>query len=186
MAPIVLSALVDADLRLRPPIEADVATITAICQDPDIARFTRIPHPYTEADAHTFVELARDGLATGGGVPLVAVDDDDRVLGAVGLDIDGRDLTADLGYWVGPDARRRGVATRGGRLLSRFAFEGLGLAYLSLQAAAHNGPSNAVARALGFTFEGTARGAMLDGLTGDADAPRADANRYGLRPDELI
>jgi RimJ/RimL family protein N-acetyltransferase len=181
-----LPDLVDGDLRLRPPRLDDVPVIARSCRDPDIERFTRVPSPYTEDDARHFVALSAAALADGTGAHLLATDTrDDRVLGAIGLSVDARDWSGELGYWVVPDARRRHVATRGGRLLLRFAFEVLELGYVMLWAAAVNAGSNGVARALGFTHEGHSRQAMLDGPTGDRSAPRGDANLWGLRPGEL-
>jgi RimJ/RimL family protein N-acetyltransferase len=181
-----LPDLVDGDLRLRPPRLDDVPTVTRICRDPAIERFTRVPSPYTEDDARRFVTLAQAALADGSGAHLLAVDvDGDRVLGAIGLSVDARDWSGELGYWVAPEARRRRVATRGGRLLLRYGFDVLELGYVLLWAAAANAGSNGVARALGFTHEGSCRQAMLDGPTGDRTAPRGDANLWGLRPGEL-
>jgi RimJ/RimL family protein N-acetyltransferase len=183
---LVLPDLADAEIRLRPPRLDDVAVITRICRDPDIERFTRVPSPYTEDDARRFVGLAHDALADGSGAHLLAVDrHDERILGAVGLSVDTRDWSGELGYWVAPDARRRQVATRASRLLLRWGFDALQLGYVMLWAAASNAGSNGVARALGFTHEGTSRRAMLDGPTGDRNAPRGDANLWGIRPGEL-
>ncbi|GGI03815.1 GNAT family N-acetyltransferase [Egicoccus halophilus] len=175
-------------LRLRPPREDDVPAIVACCQDPDIQRFTRVPSPYTTTDGQRWVTFCRDGLVRGTGAHLLAVDadDDTRVLGAIGLDVDRVDDSGEAGYWIAPDARRQGVASNGCRLLIRFGFEELGLAYIGLHAAATNPGSNAVARALGFTHEGTLRSAMRDGPSGDRSAPRCDANVWGLRPGELL
>jgi RimJ/RimL family protein N-acetyltransferase len=181
-----LPEFVDDELRLRPPRLDDVLDITRICRDPDIERFTRVPSPYTEANARHFVELAGTALADGSGAHLLAVErGDDRILGAVGLSIDVRDWSGELGYWVAPEARGRHVATRASRLLLRFGFDELALGYVMLWAAAANAGSNGVARALGFTHEGTSRQAMLDGPTGERSAPRGDANLWGLRPGEL-
>lgn len=185
MPPITLPPLADGDLRLRPPADADVPAITAACQDPDIQRFTRVPSPYTADDARAFVRFCAGGLANGTGVHLLAVDaGDDRLLGAVGLGIDHTDFSGELGYWVAPTERRRGVAVRGGRLLLYVAFGPLELAYVGLHAAATNAASNGLARRLGFTHEGTLRSAMLDGPSGDRSAPRCDANVWGLLPHE--
>jgi RimJ/RimL family protein N-acetyltransferase len=181
-----LPDLIDGDLLLRAPRLDDVPTITRLCRDPDIERFTRVPSPYTEDDARRFVELSHAALADGTGAHLLAVDrHDDAVLGAIGLSVDARDWSGELGYWVAPEARRRRVATRGGRLLLRYGFDALELGYVMLWAAAANAGSNGVARALGFTHEGSCRQAMLDGPTGDRTAPRGDANLWGLRPGEL-
>jgi RimJ/RimL family protein N-acetyltransferase len=181
-----LDVLHDGDLRLRPAVDDDVAAIHRICQDPEIQRWTRVPSPYREADARQLVSLSREALATGQGLHLLAVDvTSDEVLGAVGLSVDGAELSGDLGYWVAPEARGRGVATRGGRLLCRLAFEQLRLGYVGLMAAAGNRASNEVARRLGFTLEGTRRLAMIDGPSGDPAAPRCDASIWGLLPGEL-
>jgi RimJ/RimL family protein N-acetyltransferase len=192
MARIELPELFDGDLRLRTPTAEDVPAITAACQDPEVQRWTRIPSPYREQDARYFVdELARGSLERGTGVHLLAVpvgaagDPGRELFGALGFSIDRADFSGELGYWLAPAARGRGVATRGGRLLCRFAFEELGLRYLGLIAAAGNAPSNAVAQRLGFTHEGTLREAMIDGPSGDPTAPRCDANWWGLRPGEL-
>lgn len=186
MRPIHLPELRDGDLRLRPPREDDVEAVCRICQDPDIQRWTRVPSPYRPEHAAHFVALSADALTRGEGAHCVAVDaDDDRVLGAVGLSVDGAELSGELGYWVAATERGRGVATRGGRLLCRLGFEELGLGYIGLMAAAGNAASNGVARRLGFTHEGTRRRAMIDGLSGDATAPRCDGAIHGLRPGEL-
>jgi len=105
--------LVDADLTLRPPTARDVPRITAICRDETVQRYTRVPSPYTVADAERFVESAAAALRDGTGVHLVAVEADDHVLGAIGLTVDRRDQSGEIGYWVAPEARRRGVAVRG-------------------------------------------------------------------------
>jgi len=186
VAPLDLPDLVDGDVRLRPPREGDVPAIVRLCRDPDVQRFTRVPSPYTEDDAGAFLSLHTSRLGDGTGVHLLAVDSTtDEVLGAIGGDIDHRDYSAEVSYWVGADVRGRGVATRGTRLLLRFLLEELDVRYVMLHAAVDNPASNAVARKLGFTHEGTSRDAMLLGPTGDVSGPRGDANLWGLRPGEL-
>lgn len=184
--PIILPDLIDGDLRLRPPHENDVAAILRLCRDPEVQHFTRVPSPYTEDDARDFLSLHAARLEAGTGVHLLAVDTaTDEVLGAIGGDIDHRDYSAEVGYWVGADVRGRGIATRGTRRLLRFFLGGLDVRYVMLHAAVDNPASNAVARKLGFTHEGTSQDAMLLGPTGDPSGPRGDANLWGLRPGEL-
>jgi RimJ/RimL family protein N-acetyltransferase len=184
-SPITVPDLRDGDLRLRPPRDTDVARITAICQDAEVQRWTRVPYPYTEAHAQGFVANAADALAEGRGLSLVGVGEDDEVVASIGLSIDPRDFSGELGYWVAPDARRRRLATRGCRLVLRWAFDVAKLGYVALWAAADNEGSNALARSLGFTHEGTSRDAMLLGPTGSRAGQRADAHLWGLRPGEL-
>ncbi len=161
--------------------------ITRICRDPDVQRWTRVPAPYTTDDARRFVLMSIGALAEGTGAHLLAVSADDHreVLGCVGLSIDGADRSAELGYWVAPEARGRGVATRSGRLLLGHAFAHLGVGAVRLQAAVTNPASNQVARALGFRPVGLLRRSMIDGPSGDPTAPRCDARLYDLVPGEL-
>lgn len=178
--------LVDG-LRLRPPVAADVPAIVAACQDPEIQRFTRVPSPYVTADAEWFVADTREQHDRGGAVrTVVASIDGEELLAMVGLELDHRDYTAELGYWVAPAARGRGVASTAGRALCRFAFETLGLAAIHLWAADNNPGSNAVAARIGFHHAGTLPRAGADGPTGDRGAPRVDMNLWGLLPEQLI
>jgi RimJ/RimL family protein N-acetyltransferase len=185
---IVPPPLIDGDLALRAPVPADVPAIAAICQDADIQRWTRVPSPYTEEDARTFVLMATGALAEGTGAHLLLTPHagpTGQIWGCVGVGRHARDLTGELGYWVAPEARGRGLATRAARLLAGFAFERLGLAALHLTAAVANEPSNRVARAVGFQHVGVLRSAKPDGPSGDAAAPRTDVNIYDLLPGDL-
>jgi hypothetical protein len=57
--------LSDGDILLRPFTEDDVPAIVAACQDPEIPRWTRVPSPYTEADARAFVAGSEGEIAFG-------------------------------------------------------------------------------------------------------------------------
>lgn len=186
MAGLVLPELVDGDLRLRPPTEADLDAVILACQDRDIAVFTRVAWPFTRSEAAAWLAHAQRGLDNGDAARLVAVDArTDGLLGSIGLSIDWRDFSGEISYWVVHEQRGRGVATRGCRLLLRYAFDELDLGYIMLWSAADNDASNALAARLGFTLEGTARSSFLQGTAGDRTAPRGDAHLWGLRPGEL-
>lgn len=174
----------EGGLTLSAPTPADVDAIVDACRDPAIARFTRVPWPYDEEDARFFVDLARRDAVEGTGLHLLVRDDDGQVVASCGLPVvDARDVSAEVGYWVAPRARRQGVATRASRAVCRWAFEEAGLARLGLRAATVNPGSNGVARALGFTLEGTLRSAHLEGGT---DRPeRFDMHVWGCLPGEL-
>jgi RimJ/RimL family protein N-acetyltransferase len=164
-----------------------VPEITRICADEDIQRWTRVPSPYTTDDARRFVLMTIGALAEGTGahVLVVAAADRTEILGCVGVSIDGADRSGELGYWVAPEARGRGVATRASRLLLRHAFDHLDVGAVALQAAVGNAGSNAVAQALGFRPVGVLRSAMIAGPSGDRRSPRCDAQLYDLLPGEL-
>jgi RimJ/RimL family protein N-acetyltransferase len=180
-----LPTLEDGDLRLRLPDDRDVDRIAAICSDTEVARWTRVPVPYTRSHAAGYVANAQEAWDARRGLVQVAVDPDDRVLAGCGLSLDARDGAGEVGYWVAPDARRRGVATRTVRLVLGWAFGVAGLGYVSMTAATENVGSNAVAERLGFTLEGTSRSAAVL-LDGDGrPVRRVDVHLWGLRPGEL-
>ncbi|GIJ26983.1 hypothetical protein Vqi01_21450 [Micromonospora qiuiae] len=148
-------------VRLRPFRLADVPDIAAGCADPLIQRFIDgLPNPYTEADARWWVtEGAPAAFAAGGAAFAIADPDTDRLLGAVGL---SNPVThrgqAEIGYWVVPWARGRGVATAATRALAGHAFV-TGTARLELLTSVENAASQRVALAAGFRPEGVRRAA---------------------------
>lgn len=174
-------------LLVRRPREADADAILAACRDPEIPRFTRVPADMTLEAVHEFRESGAHDAADGSAFHGIVIDQGDgRLLGACGLvDVDWQDLVGEIGYWTAAHERGTGVATRATRAVCRYAFEGLGLERLDLEASAVNAGSNAVARRLGFTLEGTRRQAFVPGHTGASAASREDANVWGLLRGEL-
>ena len=99
-------------------------------------------------------ERARAGEA----VSLLAVDGDGRLAGSFSLmELDQDRGYAEIGYWVAPWARGRGVATRAVRLLHGWAVEQLGMRRLEILPHADNAPSRRVAERCGYTDTGTLR-----------------------------
>jgi RimJ/RimL family protein N-acetyltransferase len=91
------------------------------------------------------------------------------VLGHIGVTrIDRALRSACVGYWVLPEARGRGVATRALALAARWAFTGPGLHRLELDHAVGHEVSCKVAERCGFRYEGTLRGAVFEAGRRDA------------------
>lgn len=184
--PLDLALEADGGLRLSRPTEADVDDVVAACQDPEIVRFTRVPSPYRPAHARGFVLQSVQGAIAGTALNMLARDATGRVLAACGLPrVSPADRAGEVGYWVAPWARRRGVATDATRAVCHWAFGPGGLERLRLEAAVDNPGSNAVARRLGFTLEGTQRRAAIEGAGGVPGGRRMDMNLWGLLPGEL-
>ncbi|CAL9539673.1 hypothetical protein SUDANB145_04195 [Streptomyces sp. enrichment culture] len=90
-------------------------------------------------------------------------------LGHIGVNEINRPLRlARVGYWVLPEARGRGVATRALLLAAEYAFTGLGLHRLELGHGMGHGASCRVAERCGFRAEGVLRGAMFEADRHDA------------------
>ncbi|MDG4779335.1 GNAT family N-acetyltransferase [Micromonospora sp. WMMD961] len=148
-------------VRLRPFRAEDTADIVDGLADPVSQRFmTGVPAPYTEVDARWWIEAGAPAAWTGGGAAYAIADPaTDRLLGTVGLSnpVPARGQ-AEIGYWVCPAARGRGVATAATRALAEHAF-GSGTARLELLTHPENTPSQRVALAAGFRYEGSRRSA---------------------------
>ena len=153
-------SLTDGALRLRGWDPDDAGAVYSACQDAAIQRWTTVPAPYRPEHASGFVgDYAPSQWAAGSGGPLaVAAADSDEVLGACGLvRVDAGNLVAEVGYWVAPWARGRGVALRASQLLAGWAFREVGFKRLELYIEPANAPSCAVAEKLGCEREGVLR-----------------------------
>jgi RimJ/RimL family protein N-acetyltransferase len=152
-------------LRLRPWREDDAPFLLAAMDDPGVSRWSPLRvdgRPLASlADARQFALQLADwsGGPRGQHCSWLACDAADGTrLGHVSLfHIDQVMSSAGIGYWVAPAARGRGVAARAVTLAAGWAYPTLGLRRIELFHAVENPGSCAVARAAGFTLEGTMR-----------------------------
>lgn len=174
-------------LRLRPFTEADVPRIVEACTDPVSRHFlTGLPHPYTPATARSYVADCVWQAAIGAKATWAIADRaTDDLLGNIAvMDMLGPHPTSgEIGYWMHPDARGRGVMTEATRLVVAHAFspEGLDRRRLVLYAAQGNDASNAVASAAGFARYGTQRLAERLGDSTYVDLHGYELLRRGLK-----
>lgn len=152
-----------ARLELSPVGEADVDAIFAACQDPDIQRYTTVPSPYRREDAIGFVAKTTQWWQDGAEATW-AIRHGGELAGVVGLHRLGRG-DGELGYWMTPAFRGRGLLTEASRAVLDWGFspEGLELARIEWRAVAGNVASARAARALGFRYEGLLRDALRNG-----------------------
>ena len=149
--------LTDGVVRLRPWRPADAEAVYAACQDPRIARFVPIPQPYTMAVATGYVEFAAAATQAGPDVHLAIVDPTtDALLGAISRH-GGDGHRAWFGYWLAPEARGRGVATRALRLLIEWTLSTTDVIRMELYTDPDNDASGRVALRAGFELEGVRR-----------------------------
>jgi ribosomal-protein-serine acetyltransferase len=71
--------------------------------------------------------------------------------------VDWNNRKVSIGYWVGEEFGKNGLATQAARALTRQAFEALDLNRVEIHCATGNVPSQRVAEAIGMTREGTLR-----------------------------
>lgn len=156
--------LSDGVVALRPWEPADVPAIAAACADEEIARWLdMIPQPYTLEDARWYVSQCEQGWRDGTTSNFAVVDvASAEVVGAMGArHVEPEQGVTEVGYWVAPHARRRGVAARALRLISAWLLHDVGVARVQLRADVDNLPSRRVAEKAGFVEEGTLRSARF-------------------------
>ena len=141
--------LTDGEINLRRFTDADIPAIVVACSDPDTTRFIpHIPTPYGEHDARAYIQLTHELQASGARLPLAIADArTDELLGAIDVRLGDE---GSIGYWIGPWARNRGVATRALKLLSAWALEEGGVRRLLLMTHPANLASQRVAKKAGF------------------------------------
>ncbi|MEZ5186693.1 MAG: GNAT family N-acetyltransferase [Candidatus Nanopelagicales bacterium] len=174
---------------LRPLHADDADPIARACSDPEVARWTQIPHPYRREDAQDFI-------TSRGGDDRVWAIDVDGLAGVIGV----RNTrtaepgpVADVGYWVASWARDRGVATAA-LIAVRDELAAAGYQRINWEALAGNEASVRVAQKAGFTIEGyrrrglIQRGHLVDvvigGWTAPVDTPELVAGDWQLQPVE--
>lgn len=177
--------LTDGVVTLRPWGEpGDVEAITAACNDRAIAEFLDlIPSPYSEDDAREYIGQTRQGWAEGTMSNFAITEAESaEAVGSIGVRWAEPDQgVAEVGYWVAPQARGRGLCTRAVRLVSRWAIADRRIERLQLRADEQNAASRRVAENAGFTQEGILRSSRYNPRLGR----RVDFVMYSLLSDEL-
>lgn len=154
--------LLEGSTALRPWRDSDVEELVAACQDPEIARWTRVPTPYGATDARAYLLARYDATYAGLSAPFAIVAaEGGQLLGSISLmRFAWEHQRAEVGYWLAAGARRQGHATRAVRAICRWGFVQLRLERIDLLAATGNQASQTVAERAGFQREAVLRSHM--------------------------
>jgi RimJ/RimL family protein N-acetyltransferase len=161
-------------LRLRPwdpGSDTDAEAWLRGQTDPEFRRWNTPLRPVRDIDgARESMRARAESVAKGTSVAFCVTDaDSGTALGHIGFnEIDPVVRCGRIGYWVLPEARGRGVATRALALAARWAITDLELHRLELGHALGHEVSCKVAERCGFRYEGTLRGAMFEAERHDA------------------
>ncbi|MEV3859938.1 GNAT family N-acetyltransferase [Streptomyces sp. NPDC050095] len=151
----------DGELLLRPFEPGDARTVHEAFQDPTLrywhVRSMESPQEALDWIEGTHAEWREEKAAQW----FVTRADDGTPLGRMGLrDLDLMDGYGEIGYWMLPAARGRGVAPRALTAMTDWALE-LGFHRLDLQHSTRNEPSCRVALKAGYPLEGIRRSSAL-------------------------
>jgi RimJ/RimL family protein N-acetyltransferase len=158
------------DLRLELLDERHLPGVTALLDDPDVLRFTRVPEPPPADFPRMWLDRYVAARADGSAEAFAAVDAGGTFLGlALAPSIDRESGEVELGYIVAPAARGRGAATAMLSQLTTWAFASAGAQRIVLIIDVDNTASERVAARCGYTREGVMRSIHLkQGIRVDA------------------
>ncbi|MCZ3389970.1 MAG: GNAT family N-acetyltransferase [Actinomycetia bacterium] len=150
--------------------DADIAVVVRAAQDPDIARYSSVGSAKTPEEAERWIRTrdVPDRLDW-------VITTSTQLLGRVSLaHIDSTDGVAELGYWLLPEHRGRGLASAAVGTVEQHAFGPVRLGRLTIRHESQNDRSCLLAQRRGYLTEGTARGAFV------RDGQRRDLHVHAL------
>nr|WP_202553242.1 GNAT family N-acetyltransferase [Streptomyces sp. SID4936] len=169
-------------LVLRAFDTGDIPDTRASCSDALTQRWLPLPQPYTLDDATAWCTTTAHAMRdSGDGIQFAITDaSTKRLMGQVGLKkTDWRARVSEVGYWVSPWARGRGIAAEATRMLAHWLLTNQHFQRMELRAATENTASQAVALKAGFHREGTLRNA------GFVHGAQVDLVLFSLLPGDL-
>lgn len=148
-----------ARLLLRPLESGDAPALVRLAGTREVAATTlRIPHPYSEDDARSFLDATAKDFKEGRAVVFAICLSPTRDLcGCVGLHISAAHRHAELGYWVGVPFWGKGIATEAAFAAVAFGFSSLNLHRIYAHYFAGNDGSRRVLEKIGMRHEGRLR-----------------------------
>jgi RimJ/RimL family protein N-acetyltransferase len=156
-------ALRDGSIELRPVSEAGVPAFVEAFQDPAIAEGAYHGQiAATEEAMRPYLKRNAERMETGDGVLLgVWEAGAERLSGQTMLfNIDWNERTAELGFWIAPWARGRGLSEPALRLTLGFAFDHLGIERVYGLTGVDNVAAQRAMQRAGLSREGVLRGVI--------------------------
>jgi len=116
-------------LILRPLVLDDTKDFQRLAGDWAIASTTRVPHPYEDGMAETWITARQEAFYSGKGVTFAIVHKEQSLLvGTIALNpINKENETSTLGYWMGKPYWNQGYCTEAAKAVLKYGFEVLHL-----------------------------------------------------------
>jgi RimJ/RimL family protein N-acetyltransferase len=146
---------------VRPWLKSDAASLIEHADNINVAKHLRdrFPHPYTHADARSFLKHA----ASTPDPSNLAIDVEGAAVGGIGY-VPGHDVerfSAEIGYWLGEALWGRGIVTEALVLVTAHAFDELNFLRLFALPFADNPGSVRVLEKAGYVREGLLRSSAV-------------------------
>lgn len=152
-------------LELSEVLLKDIPLITQYANNTRIAAMTlNIPYPYTEKDAHLWLNIAQKGAQSGRHLILALRHKaTGAFMGGVDLVVTSRHNRAELAYWLGEPFWGQGFMTEAVSKMMEYAFEELQIQKVYAVCFDFNIGSSAVMQKAGLKYEGMMKDHMKKG-----------------------
>jgi RimJ/RimL family protein N-acetyltransferase len=145
-------------VRLRKWTYHDLPCVAEAATDPEIPRGTTVPAEYSDEAGRAWIERQWSRQTTGQGLSLAVVDAEiGAAVGLVYLGLRKPEGHCELGYWLIPSARGRGLGTEAVRVSSRWVLRETDVYRLYAHVVPNNSASLALMEKCGFKREGVLR-----------------------------
>jgi ribosomal-protein-alanine N-acetyltransferase len=162
-------------VRIRKWTIGDLGCIEAAGTDPQIPQGTTIPAIFTEAEGRAFIERQWARNDDGQALALaIARADSDEAVGHVYLGLTRVKRQCRIGYWLIPEARRKGYGSSSVNLVGRWLLTETDIHRVVAEVHPDNVASIRLLEGCGYTLEGTLRSWLW--IEGEAN----DAFQYSL------
>lgn len=147
-------------LLLRQFQMSDKDVIQDLCSEKDIAATTlSIPHPFRLEDAENWLKNKEDDYREGEEIAwAICLKKTGILIGAIGMRLEHKHDSAELGFWVGKPYWGNGYVTEAGKKVLQYSFNNLALHRLEAHHMVGNDTSGRVLEKLGMKYEGLHRG----------------------------
>ncbi|MFD0772452.1 GNAT family N-acetyltransferase [Streptomonospora algeriensis] len=150
--------LEDGTVRLRRWAATDLSCVKAASDEGVIPGGTTVPVVFTEEAGREWIERQHSRTGRGQGWSLAVTEiSRGQAVGCAVLLLRPQEGVAGLGYWIAPEARGRGVASRAVALLTEWGLREPGLARVEAWVEPGNAASTGVLSRCGFEYEGRLR-----------------------------
>jgi RimJ/RimL family protein N-acetyltransferase len=157
---------------MRAPRASDIAQLVQLADNRHVAQMlARMPHPYGEAEARTFIAMSQ--VRQPGVSYALTLAGTGTFVGCAGLNVKDRGL--ELGYWIGEPHWKRGYATEAAHALVDLAFRSTGISVLHCAVRVINPASRRVIHKCGFQYAG--QGMMNSIVSGQVPVERYRLDR---------
>ena len=138
-------------LYLRPFNLEDTKRVTQVCNDKNVTRYLPFPYPYEEKLAIDWISKMPNEKALD---CAIIFKENDLLIGAISL-MKKDDYVAELGYWLDPVYKGKGLMTEIAAAVVNYGFENLHYHKIFAKHYAENLASGRVMQKIGMQFVGT-------------------------------